>query len=85
VGFWKECARFAYRLPRNLMICLVRIYRFFLSPDHSVWARALDKTPYCKHFPSCSTYALESFEKHGVMRGGFYAVRRLLSCNPWSK
>ncbi len=37
----------------------------------------------CRYYPSCSTYAIEAFEVHGVMRGLYLTVRRLLRCNPW--
>lgn len=77
--------RFIYRLPRRILIGGIECYRFLLSPDHSFWAKALNKPPYCKHFPSCSSYAVEALDRHGAMRGGFYSIRRILSCNPWSK
>ncbi len=74
-----------YRFPRNIGIFLIRVYRFLLSPDHSFWAKALNKPPYCKHFPSCSSFALEALERHGAIRGWFYSIRRIIACNPWSK
>lgn len=36
----------------------------------------------CRYFPSCSQYAYEAIEKHGVLRGTSLAVRRLLRCHP---
>jgi putative membrane protein insertion efficiency factor len=85
IGILKSFARVLYRLPRVFLMSIVRAYRFALSPDHSFWAKALDRPPYCRHFPSCSSYGLESLEKHGAIMGSFYAIRRILSCNPWSK
>ncbi len=38
----------------------------------------------CRFHPSCSAYALEAVERHGVLRGGYLAVRRLLRCHPWN-
>ena len=38
----------------------------------------------CKYHPSCSQYALDAFEKHGLLKGTGKAVWRLLRCNPWS-
>lgn len=37
----------------------------------------------CRYAPSCSRYAAEALSRHGVMRGGWLAVRRIFSCNPW--
>jgi putative component of membrane protein insertase Oxa1/YidC/SpoIIIJ protein YidD len=48
---------------KNIIIKIIKIYQRFLSPDHSFWARLLNKTPYCKHIPSCSEYMIESVEK----------------------
>ncbi len=38
----------------------------------------------CKYYPSCSQYALDAFEKHGLLKGLAKAGWRLLRCNPWS-
>jgi putative membrane protein insertion efficiency factor len=37
----------------------------------------------CRFYPSCSHYAAEAVEKHGAIRGGFLAVRRIARCHPW--
>ena len=36
----------------------------------------------CRHVPSCSTYAREAIERHGLPRGLILALRRLLRCHP---
>ena len=38
----------------------------------------------CKYHPSCSQYALDAYEKHGLVKGTAKAGWRLLRCNPWS-
>jgi putative membrane protein insertion efficiency factor len=40
--------------------------------------------PACRFEPSCSRYASEAVETHGVLLGGWLAARRLLRCHPWS-
>lgn len=39
--------------------------------------------PSCRFTPSCSAYAIEAWRRHGVIRGSYLAVRRLLRCHPW--
>lgn len=52
----------------------VRAYRLLLSPwvGHG-----------CRFQPTCSVYALDALERHGAIRGGWLALRRILRCNPW--
>lgn len=51
----------------------VRFYQAALRPLNP-WG--------CKFYPSCSHYALEAVERHGLWRGGGLALRRLLRCRP---
>ena len=48
---------------KTLLLSLISIYQKIFSPDHSFWARSLNKPPYCKHIPSCSDYMKEAIEK----------------------
>jgi hypothetical protein len=59
---------------RRVFTAPIRAYRRFLSP-------ALPH--HCRFAPSCSQYAIEAVETHGVLRGGCLAVRRLLKCQPF--
>lgn len=38
----------------------------------------------CKFSPTCSLYAKESFQTHGLIKGFFYSIRRILRCHPFS-
>jgi len=62
------------RWPRRLARLLVHGYRYFISPLLG---------PRCRFHPTCSEYALEALERHGVLRGGWLSLRRLLRCHPW--
>ena len=41
--------------------------------------------PCCKYYPTCSQYAVEALQKHGILKGGTMAIWRILRCNPFSK
>jgi len=41
-----------------------------------------NRRPCCRFSPSCSHYAVEAIERHGALRGGLLAARRLLRCRP---
>jgi hypothetical protein len=36
----------------------------------------------CRFVPSCSEYAEEAVQRHGLFRGGWMALLRLLRCHP---
>lgn len=60
---------------KHLMIFLVRIYQKYLSGL---------KPPSCRFYPTCSQYAIESFQRHGAVKGFLLAAWRILRCNPWN-
>ena len=41
--------------------------------------------PACRFTPTCSEYAVEAVERHGVLKGTALAAKRVLSCNPFSR
>lgn len=54
----------------------IRAYRLILSP----WVGY-----HCRYHPTCSQYALEALEKHGGIKGGWLAAKRIARCNPWGQ
>ena len=61
---------------KNLMILLIKFYQKYISPF-------LPKM--CRFTPSCSQYFIEALQIHGVIKGSYLGVRRLLRCHPWGK
>lgn len=57
-----------------VLLLLVRGYRRFVSP----WLGQR-----CRFAPSCSAYAEEALRRHGALRGGWLALRRLGHCHPF--
>lgn len=53
---------------------LLRIYQAAVSP--LLGTR-------CRFHPTCSVYAREAIERHGLGKGTALAVRRLLRCHPF--
>ena len=57
-----------------LVLAPVRVYRYLISPLIP---------PRCRFIPTCSCYAIEAVESHGLRRGVGLALRRLARCHPW--
>ena len=55
-------------------IMLIRFYQLCISPL---------KPPSCRFTPTCSQYALEALRRHGLIKGSYLAIRRILRCHPW--
>ena len=57
-----------------LVLGLIRIYQSTIGP-------ALP--PACRFQPTCSHYAYDAIERHGLVRGGWLAIKRLARCQPF--
>ncbi len=62
------------RLLGKFFIFLIRVYQYTLSPY-------LGRS--CRYTPTCSVYSVEAIKKYGPFKGGWMALKRILSCNPW--
>jgi putative membrane protein insertion efficiency factor len=62
------------RLAARGMISAIELYRNMISPL---------RPPSCRFTPTCSQYAVDALREHGLIRGSWLAMVRLLKCGPW--
>jgi putative membrane protein insertion efficiency factor len=60
-------------LPRLAGRTVVWLYRHTLS---------FLLGPRCRHLPSCSEYADEALQRHGLWAGGWMTLARIARCHP---
>ncbi|MBK5965811.1 membrane protein insertion efficiency factor YidD [Thiocystis minor] len=58
----------------RILIGTIKVYQYLISPLIG---------PHCRFYPTCSQYAVEAIERHGIAHGSYLAVRRLSRCHPW--
>ncbi|MCZ4281602.1 membrane protein insertion efficiency factor YidD [Kiloniella laminariae] len=62
------------KILRVLLLGLIKLYQYGISPY----------TPAgCRYHPTCSQYASDALVAHGVVKGGWMALKRLGRCHPW--
>ncbi len=71
---WNTCRKGIRKVLIFPFELLIYIYRYCISPF---------TPPSCRFRPTCSVYALQALRKHGLFKGGYLAVRRILRCHPW--
>ena len=59
------------------IISLIRFYQKYLS--------GLKQGSSCRFIPTCSTYAIEAIEIHGLLKGVALALWRILRCKQFCK
>lgn len=58
---------------KRLAIAFIRLYQLGVSP----WFPGC-----CRFAPTCSEYAIQAVQRHGLFKGGRLALYRLLRCHP---
>jgi uncharacterized protein len=56
------------------LIGLIYLYKYLISPLLPGG---------CRHFPSCSSYAIDALTIYGVFKGSLMAANRIARCHPW--
>ena len=59
---------------RKLMILVIRFYQKAISPLFPA---------VCRYRPSCSEYFIQALQIHGLFKGSYLGVKRILRCHPW--
>jgi putative membrane protein insertion efficiency factor len=62
------------KIMAQLLIWVIRGYQILLSPFFG---------QQCRFYPTCSAYATQAINRHGAIKGSYYALRRILRCHPW--
>ncbi len=77
--FWKKVVR----IPNYIAIGLIQVYRLIFSPTVGI-LRFLPgySRPTCIFYPTCSAYAIETFEKYGFFKAFHKTLDRIGRCHP---
>ena len=62
------------KIITTLFIIVIKLYKWFISP--------ILKTN-CRYLPTCSDYALEALSKHGIIKGVYLTIKRIVHCHPF--
>ncbi|HLF18351.1 MAG TPA: membrane protein insertion efficiency factor YidD [Candidatus Omnitrophota bacterium] len=62
------------KVLKSFIFCIIGIYQRLISPLFPM---------NCRHIPSCSQYAKEAIDAHGIINGGWMSVKRIGRCHPW--
>jgi len=73
-----------FKLPRQPVLWLIRLYQKTISPDHGFFKHWFSPG-YCRFYPTCSEYSYQKIKKEGLIIGLPKSLWRILRCNPWGK
>ena len=60
---------------KRLVLAAIRVYQTRISAG---------MPPSCRYLPTCSHYGYEAVDRHGLMKGSWLTLRRLLRCHPFT-
>lgn len=59
----------------KILIALIKFYQVAISPLIG---------PRCRFVPTCSCYGIEALKTHGLLKGSWLTLKRVLKCHPLS-
>ena len=60
-------------LLKNFLIVIIKIYKIIISPFIG---------NNCRYLPTCSDYFIDCLKYHGLFKGFYMGIKRLISCHP---
>jgi len=60
----------------KIISLFIRAYQICISPI---------LPPCCRYTPTCSEYSIEALKSHGIIKGSYISIKRILRCNPLGK
>lgn len=69
---------------RKLLLGAIKMYQKTISPDHGIISFRFP-SGVCRFSPTCSEYAYQAVESHGILKGILLSVKRILRCNPFTR
>lgn len=65
---------FLYIKCQQFVIFIVKVYKKLISPF---------LPSACRFQPTCSEYMIQAIQVHGLCKGIYLGIKRILRCNPW--
>ncbi|MFW6305882.1 MAG: membrane protein insertion efficiency factor YidD [Bacillota bacterium] len=60
---------------KKILILIIKFYQKVISPMNPAS---------CRFYPTCSEYTIQALRKHGILKGSFLGLKRIIRCNPFS-
>ena len=64
------------QISQKITIGILKGYQYIISPILG---------PRCRFYPSCSHYAIQAIDEHGIVRGFWFTLKRIVKCHPFHK
>ena len=61
---------------KKIIIFIIKIYQYLVSP-------LLGNR--CRFLPTCSEYFIEALQKHGIIKGFIFGIKRIFKCHPFKR
>jgi len=65
---------FLTSIIKTFFLIFIKAYQYIISPLTG---------PSCRFAPTCSCYAHQAIEKHGLTKGLYLFIIRFAKCHPW--
>lgn len=62
---------------KKLIIFSIELYQKILS---QIFKNILGTKVFCKSSPSCSEYARRALLRYGILKGGYFSLKRIINC-----